>query len=317
MSRRCLCLLLVLGLWVPGATLAEEWVDEAMPSLRSSYEYGRYAEVLTRAASRIDRGRLREQDLMELHKLAGLSAFHLHRTDEAARHFRALLLLEPDFHLDPFAVPPPAVNFLDTLRGEMAEELEQARQERRVRMERERLEAERRERERADLEEQRRRVEQLARQVTVRVVEKRSLLTNLIPFGAGQFQQGRTALGTFFAASESALAITSIVAFFGYEGLVQTGKVTVNDVRGIRTVEVRYIPTSSRDQAEMLTRVKWVSASGFYAMYALGVLDALLHHQDEVVRTYTETVEEPAPPRARLHLVPLSGGASAGLTLSF
>jgi hypothetical protein len=92
--------------------------------------------------------------------------------------------------------------------------------------------------------------------------------------------------------------------------------VTVNDVRGVRTVEVRYIPTSNKDQAELLTRVKWVSASGFYGLYALGMLDALLHHQDEVVRTYTEKAQEPAP-RARLHLVPLSGGASAGLTLDF
>ena len=111
--RRCLCLLALLGCWasvsVPGAALAEDWVDEAVPALRSSYEYGRYAEVLERATRRIDQGRLSEQDLLELHKLAGLSAFNLHRADDATRHFRALLRLEPDFHLDPFAVPPPAV----------------------------------------------------------------------------------------------------------------------------------------------------------------------------------------------------------------
>jgi hypothetical protein len=189
---RCLCLLVVLGLWVPGAPLAEEWKDEAVSGLRSSYEYGRYAEVLERAAARIDRGRLGEQDLVELHKLAGLSAFHLHRGDEAERHFRALLRLDPDFHLDPFAVPPPAVTYLDTLRGEMEAELEQVRQERRLRLERERQDVERRERERVEGEEQRRRLELMSRQVTVRVVEKHSVLVNLIPFGAGQFQQGRT-----------------------------------------------------------------------------------------------------------------------------
>jgi hypothetical protein len=314
---RCLCLLVVLGLFVPGATLAEEWVDQEVPTLRASYEYGRYAEVLERATSRIDQGRLSEQDLEELHKLAGLSAFHLHRTDDAARHFRALLRLEPDFHLDPFAVPPPAVSYLDTLREEMAEELERVRQERRLRLEREHAEAERRERERAQGEEQRRRVEELSRQVTVRVVEKRSLLVNLIPFGAGQFQQGRTGLGALFAVSEGVLAATSIAAFFAYDGLIQKENVTVDDIRGPRLVEVRYIPTSSMKQAELLTNIKWGSAGGFYGLYALGVVEALLHHQDEVVRTQTETLVDPAAPRARLHLLPLSGGASAGFTLAF
>jgi hypothetical protein len=314
---RCLCLLVVLGLWVPGITLAADWVDEEMPSLRATYEYGHYAEVLERATSRIDRGRLAEQDLVELHKLAGLSAFHLHRTDEATRHFRALLRLDPDFHLDPFAVPPPAVNFLDALRGEMAEELERVRQERRARLERERAEAERRERERVEAEEQRRRMEEMSRQVTVRMVEKRSLLVNFVPFGAGQFQQGRTGMGALFAASEGLLAATSLAAYFAHQGLFQTEKVTVDDIRGPREVQVRFIPTSNKNQAELLSTINWYSALGFYGAYALGVLDALWRHQDEVVSTRIETPPDPAAPRARLHVVPSSGGASAGFTLSF
>ncbi|MFY0577546.1 hypothetical protein ACN28S_27385 [Cystobacter fuscus] len=221
---RCLRLLIVLGLWVPGITLAADWVDEEVPALRATYEYGHYAEVLERATSRIDRGRLSEQDLLELHKLAGLSAFHLHHTDEATRHFRALLRLDPDFHLDPFAVPPPAVNFLDTLREQMGEELERVRQERRARQERERAEAERRERERVEAEEQRRRMEELSRQVTVRLVEKRSLLVNFVPFGAGQFQQGRTGMGALFAATEGLLAATSLATYFAHRGALQDGE---------------------------------------------------------------------------------------------
>ena len=193
---RCLRLLLVLGLLAPAAVLAEEPVDAEVTTLRASYEYGRYAEVLERAGTRIDRGRLAEKDLAELHKLAGLSAFNLNRTEDSARHFRALLRLEPDFNLDPFAVPPPAVKYLDGIREQMSAELELVRQERRLRVERERAETERRERERVASEEQRRRVEELSRQVTVRQVETRSFLVNFVPFGAGQFQQGRTGLGT-------------------------------------------------------------------------------------------------------------------------
>jgi hypothetical protein len=310
---------LLLGLLVlPLVTRAEEAVDGEVAALRSGYEYGRYAEVLERATARIDQGRLGDADLVELHKLAGLSAFHLHRTEDAERHFRALLRLDPDFSLDPFAVPPPTVEFVDTLREQMAAELDLVRQERRLRQERERAEAARQERERVALEEQRRRVELLARQVTVRQVEKRSMLVNLVPFGAGQFQQGRNRMGTLFAASEGVLALTSVIAYFAYDSLVVTDQVTVDDIRGPRDVPVRYIPTDRAPQARTWQRIKWGAAAGFYATYAAGVVDALVHHQDEVVDTHVETLPAPPPePKARLHVTPTPGGLGAGLTLAF
>jgi hypothetical protein len=323
MSRRLCLPLLLLGLLGPLAALAEELEDAEVSALRSGYEYGRYAEVLERASNRIDQGQLSEEQLVELHKLAGLSAFHLHRTEDATRHFRALLRLAPDFNLDPFAVPPPAVEYLEGLRQQMGPELERVRQERRQRLERERAEAERRERERQVLEEQRRHMEELSRQVTVREVEKRSFLVNFVPFGAGQFQQGRTGLGTLFAASEGALAVTSIIAFFAYDSLVETRKVTVDDIRGPRDVPVSYIPTERLNQAQVWTALKWGSAGGFYAVFAAGVIDALWHHQDQVVQIHTETLPAasppppPPPPRARLNLDPLPGGAGGGFTLTF
>ena len=323
---RCLRLLLLLGLLGPMASPAEEPEDAEVASLRSIYEYGRYAEVLERADLRIDQGQLTEAQLVELHKLAGLSAFHLHRTEDAARHLRALLRLEPDFNLDPFAVPPPAVDYLEGLRQQLGPELERVRQERRLRLEREKaeaerresVEAERRESERALLEEQRRRLEALSRQVVVREVEKRSMLVNFMPFGAGQFQQGRTGLGTLFAASEGALAVTSIIAFFAYDSLVESQSVPVDDIRGTRNVPVRYIPTERIPQAQAWTWLKWGSAGGFYAVFATGVIDALWHHQDQVVQTHIETLPPPTPaPRAHLNLYPTPGGAGAGFSLAF
>ncbi|WNG58285.1 hypothetical protein F0U59_28755 [Archangium gephyra] len=322
---RCLRLLLLVGLLAPASVLAEEPVDAEVTTLRGTYEYGRYAEVLERAGMRIDRGRLADKDLAELHKLAGLSAFNLNRTEDSVRHFRALLRLEPDFNLDPFSVPPPAVEHLDGIREEMSAELELVRQERRLRVERERTEAERRERERVAAEERRRRLEVLSRQVTVRQVEARSFLVNFVPFGAGQFQQGRNGLGTFFAATQGVLAITSVISFFAYDSLIETEDFTVDDPRGPIKVSVSFIPTARRREADTWTGLKWGSAGGFYAVYAVGVLDAILHHQDQVVRTSIETLPstpastEPAPaaPRASLLLSPTSGGAMAGFTLTF
>ncbi|QRN93148.1 hypothetical protein JRI60_28520 [Archangium violaceum] len=315
---RCLTLLLVLGLLVPGAVLAaDEQVDPEVSALRASYEYGRYAEVLERASSRIDRGRLSDNELAELHKLAGLSAFHLNRSEDSARHFRALLRVEPDFNLDPFAVPPPAVAWLDSIREQMSAELDLVRQERRLRVERERAETER---ERVATEERRRRVEELARQVTVREVEKRSYLVNFMPFGAGQFQQGRTSVGTLLAATEGALAVTSILSFFAYNSLIETGKVTVDAIGGPKDITYTYIPTSRKPQALVWKWLKWGSAGGFYAVYAAGVIDSLRYHQDQVVQTHIETLPlapQPAPPAARLNLHPTPGGAGVGFTLAF
>lgn len=323
---------LLLACFLTSAARAQDAADSEVAAIRSSFEYGKYAEVLERATSRIDRGRLREEDLVELHQLAGLSAFNLNRPDEAARHFRALLRLDPDHSLDPFVVPPPAVAYFDELKKGMATELEYVRQERRLRLERERAEAERREKERVEAEVQRRRAEELAKQVTVRTVEKRNFLVNFVPFGAGQFQQGRTSMGVVFAASEGALAVTSVIAFFAYESLFETATIQRDDVLtpdGKSSVTVRYIPTSRAKEADTWRMLKLGSAAGFYTVYAVGVADALFRHQDQVVQTTIEALptapkrsdaaEAPAEvkPTAKLHLFPTSGGLGAGLSVKF
>ncbi|GHG76767.1 hypothetical protein [Comamonas sp. JC664] len=335
--NRCVPLLLIaLTLLVPDAARAQDAGDPEVAALRASFDYGKYAEVMDRAGARIDRGGLDEDDLAELHKLAGLAAFNLGRTEDARRHLRALLRLDPDFSLDPFVVPPPAVAFFDTLKEDMDTELDFLRQERRLRKEREKAEAERRERERLEAEVQRRRAEELASQVTVRTVEKRNFLVNFVPFGAGQFQQGRTSLGIVFAATEGVLAVTSIISFFAYESLFEERTIDLDNVLdpdGRASVTVRFIPTSRAKQRDAWQLLKLGSAAGFYAIYAVGVVDALYHHEDQVVRSTVEPraeqppSEDPQRPRvvraaapkthARVGLYPTPGGLGAGLTLSF
>jgi tetratricopeptide (TPR) repeat protein len=322
--------LLSLLLVLPLTASAQDAADAEVSAIRSGFEYGKYAEVLERAGARIDRGRLSEEDLAELHRLAGLAAFNLNRMEDAARHLKALLRLEPDHSLDPFVVPPPAVAYFDELKRTMSVELEFIRQERRLRLERERTEAERREKERLEAETARRRAEELAKQVTVRTVEKRNFLVNFVPFGAGQFQQGRSGMGVVFAASEGALAVTSVLAFFAYESLFETASIQRDDVLtgdGKSSVTVRYIPTARAGEADAWRLIKVGAATGFYTIYALGVADALWHHQDQVVDTRIETLPANTPPPAvapgppptstRLILSPTSGGLGAGLSVTF
>lgn len=328
MSRGLFPLLWVLALAMPAVVRAQDAGDPEVDALRASFEYGKYAEVLARAGARIDRGELAEEDLVELHKLAGLAAFNLGRTEDATRHLRALLRLDPDYSLDPFVVPPPAVAFLDALKDEMSSELEFLRQERRLRQEREKAEAERRERERMEAEMQRRRAEELASQLTVRTVERRNFLVNFVPFGAGQFQQGRNSLGIVFAATEGALAVTSIISFFAYESLFEEQVIDLDNVLdpdGRASIRVRFIPTSRGRQRDTWQLLKLSSAAGFYTIYALGVVDALYHHEDQVIRTTVEPrPSPPSPPRAnasststRVGLYSLAGGLGAGLTHTF
>jgi tetratricopeptide (TPR) repeat protein len=337
-------LLIASSAFAQDATLAERLEDPEVSALRASYDYGKYQEVLDRARSRIDSGGLGEDELAELHKLAGLSAYQLGQAKEAERHFGALLRLSPDYSLDPFAHPPKVIALFEGVRQELAPTLELLRQEQRLRQERLRREAEARERLARAEEEQRRRLEELSRTVQVEKVEQRSFLLNLLPFGAGQFQQGRAGLGVALAATQGVLAATSMVSLLARASLYETRTFTLDDrLGGPVVVERTGIPASRLDQAVTWRIAQLASAGAFYGMYAFGVIDAVVHHEPEVVTRTTVTLPKepppaepppsrdlaptptpgpaperlPAVPKLRTHLLPTPGGLGAALTLTF
>jgi hypothetical protein len=284
--------------------------DTEVAAVQSAYEFGKYEEALKRAKDRIDRGALTEDTLVELHKYAGLSAFSLSRMDEAERHFTVLLKLNPDAALDPFVVAPPAVAFFEQQRKKLGASLDVIR-ERRA----ERLRGEEEARKRAAEDEQRRRMEELARRTTVRTVEHRSFLVNFVPFGAGQFQQGRNGFGVFFAVTEAVLAGSSIAAFFAYQNLIREQEVVIETSPGQRqTLQFSGIPASRVRERDNWRLVKYASGIGFYGVWAIGIADALWHHQDRVETTHTAGAAES---RAQLRPLFLPGGVGAGLTFRF
>lgn len=260
--------------------------DPEIARAKTDFQYGNYAEALKRASERIDRGNLSDAELIELHKYAGLSAFYLKQKPEAQRHLWALLQLEPDYSLDPFVVPPPAIAFFDALRKERAGQLDQIREERRRRAERIR-ETQERERARVEAEQQRRQLEELARQAAR--VRPQNLAVNFLPFGAGQFQQGRTNVGIIFAATEGVLALTSIAAYFAYDSLLREQSITLDErltPDGTYMLSERGIPTNPidrRHQAIVWRNVKYISGGAFWVTYAVGVIDALIHHKSQLV----------------------------------
>ena len=293
--------------------------SEPVAALQSAFEFGNYADVLKRAQARIDQGGLAEDQLVQLHRLAGLSAFNLQSLPEAERHFTALLELSPDYQLDPFAVPPPAMQFFDQVRKKLGPRLDQARAAIKVRQERARQDAEARTRAEAEAQAERHRLEEAARRVTVRTVEKRSFWVNFVPFGAGQFQQGRDQVAVSLAVTEGVLAATSIISYFAYDSLFET-----RTVPGAPGVTETGIPQSRQIEARNWRYLKIGASLGFYLVWAGGVADAIYHHQDEVVTTTTEQApaSEPLPPTrptadARAGLIFVPHGAGAGLTVHF
>jgi tetratricopeptide (TPR) repeat protein len=304
--------------------------DPELEGVRAAYAYGRYADVLKRARERIDRGALPRETLVELHKYAGLAAFNLSQPADAERHFGALLRLDPDFALDPFAVPPPAIALFERVRKELAPQLELIRQQLRLDAERRRRETEERDRRRREEEERRRRLEEMSRRITVRTIERRSFLVNFVPFGAGQFQQGRTTAAVLLATLQGAFALTSVVAYLAYDGLLERDSVDVDTVGGPMTLTRIGIPPERQRAASNWRLVKYASAGAFYTLYGYGVVDALYHHEDERISESTLQLptepalpaippasDAPAPDHLRGFLFPTPGGIGAGFTLWF
>ncbi|MGZ6071052.1 MAG: hypothetical protein ACXWK8_07525 [Myxococcaceae bacterium] len=288
-----------------------------LAAVQSEFEFGHYRDVLERAERRIDRGAVDEASLVQWHKLAGLAAFNLKRTEQAQRHINALLRIDPDFALDPFVYPPTAVAFVEKQRTALAAELDRIRAERRAADAAAKRAAEERAALAREAEEQRRQIEQMSRQVTVRTVERRSFLVNFVPFGAGQFQQGRVAAGTGFAIAEALLAITSIVAYFAYGSMIETRTVTLDNRQGgPTTITETGIPANRTEEANVWRTLKIGAGLGFYGVWAAGVADAIIHHQDPVVTTRIETPPPPPPP-PQARIGPGPGMLGASVTIRF
>jgi hypothetical protein len=304
--------------------------DPELSAVQASFDVGRYDHTLERARARIDRGALSEEALVLLHKFAGLSALNLSLRADAERHFTALLRVSPDHVLDPFAVPPAQIAFFDEVKGRLEPQLAVIREEQRLLRERALREQQEQLRRQAETEERRRRMEEQSRRVTVRTVEKRSFLVNLVPFGAGQFHQGRTTHGVALATTQGLSAAVSVVAYLAYEGLLKEERITLDTIDGPRTITRKVVPRERQADADTWRTVKYVSAGAFYTLYGYGVVDAVYHHQPETVTTQLHQLQpdpergpqpirspdRPAPAPTGF-LFPTSGGLGAGFSLRF
>lgn len=312
--RRWGTLLVMLGAL---SALAQVVPEREVELARQLYEVGKFGEALKRATDAMALTNFADDQRVRLHEIAGMSAFNLGDLKAAQTHFLQLLQINPDFQLDPFAVPPPAIKLFEQVRKDSADALALVRAQLALRAEQQRREAAERERQRVAEEEQRRRAEQLAQRVTVRTVEKHPFLLNFLPFGTGQFLEGRVGLGVVFAVSEAVLAITSIISWFAINALYETTTQTLccyltADGTGKVTFEVRTIPQSRHADFKVWSILKYASGGAFYGAWAAGIIDAIINHTPQTVNETQDLLK----PSVQLNLSP-GGGLGASLTWHF
>jgi tetratricopeptide (TPR) repeat protein len=320
--------LAVLLLWTLLAAPARAQVipEREVELTRQLYDNGKYQEALRRAGDSMALTNFTDPQRAKLLEIAGLAAFALGDLKTAQQRFLQLLMLNPDTQLDPFAVPPAAIKLFEQVRKENREAITLVRQQQALREEQDRRVAAEAERARREDEERRRKLEALAQKITVRTVEKRSLLVNFLPFGAGQFQQERVGAGVGFAVTEAVMAITSLISFFAINALYEdypislTDRLTVDG--GPFNATIRRIPRTRENEYRVWTALKFSTGGTFYGLWVSGVVEALLRHKNEVVTETQETAPPPpsatpSAPSAHLTFFPTQGGLGAGLTFTF
>jgi tetratricopeptide (TPR) repeat protein len=239
------------------------------------------------------------QKTVEARRLLGTSYLFQKREDEAREEFRKLLQVQPDYKLDPRLDPPEVVDFFNSVRKEHEEELKS--------LEAKRESAERRAKEDCS----RVRLEPV-------IIEKRlgrnSFLVNLVPFGAGQFQNGHTTKGWILFSAEATLAAASMGSLLA--------KLWLYGLRPERRCRFdlatecppEFIDHTDENRARWLTRFQLGSGILFFAAAGYGIADALYYYQPETLLAFSP---KPSPKTLTGKILPVPVGDTMGPGLFF
>jgi hypothetical protein len=206
------------------------------------------------------------------------------------------LALRPNYALDPIVDPPVAVHFFDDVRQRQSERLRAIERREHEESERVRKEAERR---------QAAQHAKAERVYVDRVVEQHSRFIALLPFGAGQIQNGQLTKGVLFATSETLLAATSLGT---WGELTFSSRFPYDPATGRRE-----FTKSDATLAQTLTGLQLATGAAFYAIAIWGIIDAQVLFKREVVRGERERSEHGPAKRPSLTFVPLKTPTMTGV----
>jgi hypothetical protein len=238
-------------------------------------------------------------DLVEAHVILGASNFETGHRLEAKTEFEKALQIQPDKSLTDLLFSEGAIRLFDETRADIDARAERDSQLRKIADERERI---------------RKYKESLI------VVERHSFAINFAPFGAGQFQNKQPVRGVLFAAGQAITGGTSVGAF-----LYLSVKYGLN----------AKVPVLEGERARAIQQLEIGTGVAFFALYAWGVVDALVNYRPNVqiegddsllppLRDLPSDKPRPGRPRPaktslldRVHLRPMIAPDSAGLGLSW
>jgi tetratricopeptide (TPR) repeat protein len=249
---------------------------------KASYDAGRYAEGVERFREILNPNSpnaLREPTAIErarAYYAACLIA--LGRSDEADAEIEKVIRANPVYSPDPVAFPGKVIDRFIEIKSRLKQELEAASRARAAAEHAAKTKAERQQREYIES------LQRLASQETV--VVRHSRWIAMVPFGAGQFQNGQEGLGYAFLVAESALAIASVASYVVQTGLVASYADSLHPDAGPIDF-AKY--DSEKNTAEQVNR---------YSFGALAVLavTGIVHAQITFVPEVQETRFRPLPP---------------------
>jgi tetratricopeptide (TPR) repeat protein len=248
-----------------------------------------------------------EKQIIQAHRILGVSYLFEREQTEATAEFRKLLQLSPDYHFDPLLDPPEVVDFFNTVRKDYSNELAQ-------------LEAKRKE-----LESARRRDQEVCENLRAgpTVIEKRVgrnvFAANFIPFGTGQFQNGQRGKGWAFLSVEAALGAVSVGAFATNLALygLRPQRSCRYDV-GDAVCPADDVDHRDENQSRWLTRVQVASGALFFAGVLWGIADAIYYYRPETeLGTTSAKVHQPGTASVRLSPLVMDRAIGPGLHFRF
>jgi len=269
----------VLASLVATRAAADEFQDFA--NAKNAYESGEYETAVARFEE-LRASQPKNKGLVEeLHKLLAVSYLFLGNQAKAEESFLELLSADPGYALDPLVFPIDVVDLFAEVKRRHAERLSALAAARA---------AEEAAREEAEAEQRRLELERLKRNVYLgRETERRSLLVAVLPFGAGQFQNGHNVKGGLLLGGELLLTSAAITTFILHERLRSTAAEPIESP----SERVRY---ENLEAGYRIANTGCVVALG--AVMIAGIIDSLFYFHKETV-TWRRLEERDVPRELR------------------
>jgi len=119
----------------------------------------------------------------------------------------------------------------------------------------------------------------------VQIIKERYFILNLLPFGAGQFQNGHTLKGSLFAAFQAITLTVNILSYFYIQSLLDDQNYLVNPV--------------DKGTGEALQVVQYTSFGIFLGLVVWGIIDALVYYEGDEISEPQPMLKLPGEERPR------------------